>query len=92
MAKMEKYSGKFLVELLEDWLSDVRANKDEFAREMSNASPRLQGEFWLLTQAFMVEMAQYHDPQYGITQNNQVALECAVTKKLWEDAFPRQDS
>ena len=89
MAKMEKFSGKFLVEQLEDWLSDVRANK--FALEMSKASPRLQGEFWLLTQAFMVEMAQYHDPKYGRTQNNQVALECAVTKKLWEDAFPKKE-
>ena len=60
------------------------------AFEMSNASMRMQGEFWLLAQAFMLEMAKYHDPELGPNKNNRVALECAVIKKLMDDAFGQE--
>ena len=87
MAKIEKYDGKYLVNQIEDWLSDIRADKNNFAFEMSNTSMRMQGEFWLLAQAFMLEMAKFHDPELGPNKNNRVALECAVIKKLMDDAF-----
>jgi phospholipase C len=47
----------------------------------------MQSEFWLLAQAFMLEMAKYHDPELGPNKNNRVALECAVIKKLMDDTF-----
>lgn len=91
MAKIEKYDGKYLVNQIEDWLSDIRADKNNFAFEMSNTSKRMQGEFWLLAQAFMLEMAKYHDPNLAPTKNNRVALECAVIKKLADDAFSQPE-
>jgi phospholipase C len=57
---------------------------------MSNTSMRMQSEFWLLAQAFMLEMAKYHDPELGPNKNNRVALECAVIKKLMDDAFGQE--
>jgi hypothetical protein len=89
MAKIEKYDGKYLVAQIEEWLSDIRSDKNNFAFEMSNASMRMQGEFWLLAQAFMLEMAKFHDPELGPNKNNRVALECAVIKKLMDDTFSR---
>jgi hypothetical protein len=87
MAKIERYDGKYLVAQIEDWLSDIRSDKHNFAFEMSNTSMRMQSEFWLLAQAFMLEMAKYHDPELGPNKNNRVALECAVIKKLMDDTF-----
>ena len=91
MAKIERYEGKYLVAQIEDWLSDVRSSHADFAFEMSNSSPRTQAEFWLLAQAFMLEMAKYHDPELGPTKNNRVAVECALLKKLADDAFSKPD-
>lgn len=90
MAKIERYDGKYLVAQIEDWLSDIRSDKHNFAFEMSNTSMRMQSEFWLLAQAFMLEMAKYHDPELGPNKNNRVALECAVIKKLMDDAFGQE--
>jgi hypothetical protein len=91
MAKIEKYDGKYLVAQIEDWVSDLRSDKHNFAFEMSNASMRMQSEFWLLAQAFMLEMAKFHNPELGPNKNNRVALECAVIKKLMDDTFSKPE-
>ena len=73
-----------LAGLIEDFLSDVRFDKFNFAWHMGNKSPRVQREFWELVYAFIEEMAEYHKRGLTDTKHYVVAQICYEIKQFVE--------
>lgn len=65
-----------LAGIIEDFLSDVRFDKFNFAWHMSNKSPRIQREFWETLWAFIEEMANAYERNLVETKHFQVAQAC----------------
>lgn len=70
-----------LAGVIEDYLSDVRFDKFNFAWHMGNKSPRIQREFWELLWAFIEEMAEANDRGLVDTKHYVVAQVCADIRK-----------
>ena len=65
-----------LAGIVEDYLSDVRFDKFNFAWHMGNKSPRVQEEFWELLWAWIQEMAQAYERNLVDTKHYAVAQAC----------------
>lgn len=65
-----------LAGIIEDFLSDVRFDKFNFAWHMGNKSPRVQESFWELLWAFIEEMADSYERGLIQTKHAQVAKMC----------------
>ncbi len=65
-----------LATIIEDFLSDVRFDKFNFAWHMSNKSPRIQREFYELFFAFIEEMANAYKRGLVDTKNYHIAQLC----------------
>ena len=70
-----------LAGIVEDYLSDVRFSKLNFAWHMGNKSPRIQEEFWETLWAFIEEMAEAHDRGLVDTKHYVVAQVCSDLRK-----------
>jgi hypothetical protein len=65
-----------LAGIIEDYLSDVRFSKLNFAWHMGNKSPRIQEEFWETLWAFIQEMSEYYRRGMVDTKHFAVAKMC----------------
>ncbi len=79
-----------LAGIIEDFLSDVRFSKLNFAWHMGNKSPRIQREFWETLWSFVEEMSEYYRRGLADTKNFAVAKMCHeirafVEGETWED-------
>lgn len=65
-----------LAGIIEDYLSDVRFDKFNFAWHMGNKSPRIHEEFFDLLWAFIEEMANYYEKGMIQTKHAEISRVC----------------